>query len=356
MMLQNKLRFFKTNKLFNSILTKYGAAILFVFIATILTLLIWFLIKPRDSYFFMGAVIVSAWWGGFRVGIFAVILSIFTIDFVFIPPRFQFTLFQENFFRLMLFAAQGILFCWLIEKNRQVTEEISASRENLRSLSLYQQGLLEVERKRISLEIHDELGQSLTSIKMDVHQLRKNLQNVTIPQETRIIVSERFSALLSSIDATIAKVRKIATDLRPPILDDFGTVAAIEWQAEEFEKLTGISCVINSNVEECHLDSEVSIAVFRIFQETLTNIARHAEASTVEVNFNVLSDSIILTISDDGKGINLTNIKSGNSLGILGMQERSRLIGGNLAIFPDNETGTVVKLIFPVKKKNNGER
>jgi signal transduction histidine kinase len=341
-----------TTNLKYSFLIRYGGAVFFVFVATIINILIWTLIKPRESYMFMGAVIVSTWWGGFRVGVFSIILSIIAIDLVFISPTFEFTFFDGNFLRLCLFSVQGLLFCWLIDKNYQISEENRLAKENLQSLSVHQQNLLEAERKRIALEIHDELGQALTTMKMDVHQL-KQLSDSSFKSNVKADFSGKYTNLLSLIDSTVSKIRQIATNLRPPILDDFGTIAAIEWQAEEFEKTTGISCVVNSNVEDCELSPETSIAVFRIFQETLTNIARHSQANIVEINVDVKPNEIILKVFDNGKGIEVENIKSNKSLGILGMNERTRLIGGKLQILREKKGGTTVELTIPNNKNIN---
>lgn len=144
-------------------------------------------------------------------------------------------------------------------------------------------------------------------------------------------------------------VRRIATELRPPILDDLGLAAAIEWQAQEFGRRTGISCVVSTNVESVEFDSEFSTAVFRIFQETLTNIIRHAGANTITVSLKKSDQKLILRVEDDGKGIQPGNTNGNGSLGILGMRERARLIAGELEFFNGDENGTIVLLTAPVK-------
>jgi signal transduction histidine kinase len=213
--------------------------------------------------------------------------------------------------------------------------------------------LREDERKRIALEIHDELGQALTSLKMELHLLKRQVKVIDSPPKS-VEATEKIEDLSEMIDATILSVRRIATELRPPILDDLGLVAAIEWQSQEFERRTGIPCVLSTNVENIGMDSEFTTAIFRIFQEALTNIARHAAAKNVAVDLKLSDSTLILSIKDNGKGIqSFTNINQ--SLGILGMRERTRLIGGELKVFNGEKSGTTVLMTAPINKEIRSE-
>ena len=337
----------KFAKLFsNSILIHFVVAVVFVGLALVVTLLIWAFIQPLGSPLFLVAIVLSAWWGGLRAGIFATIFSGIILDFYFISPQYQFAGNMDDIFRLIFFGAEGFVLSWLIDTRRIAAEEIENSREQLRALSLHQQNLREAEQKRIALEVHDELGQSLTGIKLGVHWLNRQI-NEANGNSSKTSVTEKLNDLMRMIDSTILSVRRIATELRPAVLDDFGLLAAIEWQASEFEKKTEIPCLLKSNVENLDLNSESTIAVFRIFQEALTNIIRHAEASTVKVNFESSDEEIVMRVEDNGKGINLNNMQNRTSLGILGMQERARLIGAGLKIFEGKKGGTTVELIIP---------
>ncbi len=329
---------------------RYGTAVLAVGVALSLTLLIGIFIKSIASPLFLLAIMVVAWKHGIRPGIVATVISGICIDYFFVTPVYQLGGSLDNIVRLVIFTAQGWAFCWLITSRNKALRQINESRDRLQALSLRQQTLREEERKRISLEIHDELGQALTGMKLETHSLSKKILAPGANGDNDE-TSQRISDLLASIDSTIGTVRRIATELRPPILDDLGLVAAIEWQAQEFQRRTGITCLLSANVEKVDLDAEFTTAVFRIFQETLTNITRHASANTVTVNLRKLRDKLILKVEDDGSGIKIENIDSSRSLGILGMRERARLIGGELEVFNGEKSGATVLLTASLAQK-----
>jgi signal transduction histidine kinase len=335
-------------KLFsNSFAIRYGVAFIFVLLALGITLLLWsLLVKPVSSPLFLGAIALSAWLFGFRPAVFASVLSGIFIDYFLVEPLHAFNGSREEILRLLLFVAEGAFLSWLISARKIAEQEIKNSREQLLALSLRQQTVREAEQKRISLEIHDELGQALTGMKMEVHWLKRQIYEQNL-NGAPVSVTEKLTELSNQIDTTIGSVRRISTELRPAILDDFGLVAAIEWQAREFERKTTVSCHLNSEVENLALDTESTTAVFRIFQETLTNITRHADASVVKVNLRSLGERILMRVEDNGKGIDLTKLKNTASLGILGMRERTRLIGGELNIYCGDKGGTTVELAFP---------
>lgn len=330
-----------------SFVFRYGIAVLLVGASLAITLFIWTFVKSFASPLFLLAIVVASWIGGIRPGIFATVLSGIIIDYFFIMPEYQISGELDDILRLIIFTVEGYMLCWMVSWRTTATEEIKKSREELQALSLRQQSLIENERKRIALEIHDELGQSLTALKMSIHLLRKHLEKIENPKDFAES-DKRLKDLLQLTDTTISSVRRISTELRPAILDDLGLVAAIEWQAREFQRLTGIPCKMSTNVENINLGSEFSTAVFRIFQETLTNIIRHAETKNVKVNLQKLKQKLILRVEDNGKGIQTVKKNGENSLGILGMRERARLIGGELQVLSGAETGTIVELTAPL--------
>ena len=175
-------------------------------------------------------------------------------------------------------------------------------------------------------EIHDELGQELTGLKMDLSWLVKRLS-----KNQKSLISKTES-MLKLVDSIIQTVRRISSELRPGVLDDLGLIAAIEWQAQDFENRTGITCDFSSSVEEIDLDRDRSTAVFRIFQETLTNVSRHANATRVKISLEESADSLILRIEDNGKGIKESEVSHPKSLGLLGMRERVLVFGGKVKI------------------------
>ena len=336
-------------KLFaDSFLVRYGGAVILVLTSLGITLLMWsFLVKPVGSPLFLGAIALSAWLFGFRPGILASIIAGILIDYFLVNPLHDFSGSREEILRVFVFVAEGTFLCWMISARRIADEETKNSQKQLLALSLYQQNLREAEQKRISLEIHDELGQALTGMKMDVHWLKRLITDQR-EDKSPAAVTDKLTELSNLIDTTIVSVRRISTELRPAILDDFGLIAAIEWQAREFERKTDVPCLLKSDVEELDLDTESTTAVFRIFQETLTNITRHANASCVRVNLQMFGEEFLMRVEDNGKGIDFNKIKNGSSLGVLGMRERTRLIGGKLDIFEGDKGGTTVELIFPL--------
>jgi PAS domain S-box-containing protein len=211
----------------------------------------------------------------------------------------------------------------------------------MRALAAHLQSVREEERARVAREIHDELGQAMTAIKMDLAVLARDL-----PAEQKE-PSVRIERSLKLVDETIQAVRRIATELRPGILDDLGLGAAVEWAAEEFQARTGIKCRMSLPDSEIALDQERATALFRIFQETLTNVARHADATEVDVTLARSRDDLSLEVYDNGKGISEENLVEGRSLGILGMRERALLLGGELAISGAPGRGTKVKVRVP---------
>jgi signal transduction histidine kinase len=331
---------------FKSFIVGYGTAVLLVLNALILTRLIWSVANPLSTPLFLAAIIISTWLKGFRVGVFATLVSWFAIDYFFILPNYEFGGDFGEVSRLIIFVLEGVFLCWLVTGRTEALQAIKNSREQVLALSVHQQILREQERKRIALEIHDELGQSLTGLKMEIHLLNRQIKDSCHPGTESI--NGKIKDLLHLIDSTIGTVRRIATELRPPILDDLGLLAAIEWQLEEFGRRTNVSCDISSNIESIEAGDEFSITIFRIFQESLTNIMRHADARSVKVNLKQTDNKLILRIEDDGKGIARENITGGKSLGILGMRERARQIGGEIQFFPGAESGTTVLLTAPI--------
>jgi signal transduction histidine kinase len=230
------------------------------------------------------------------------------------------------------------------KERKRAEDKLRRSLEQLRALSVYLQYVREDERIRISRQVHDELGQALTGLKMDLYWLTSR-----VPRKHRS-AHEKIKAMSAHIDTTIQTVRRIATELRPGILDDLGLVAAIEWQAQEFQKRTGIECVVSSDLKEPILDQDLNTAFFRIFQETLTNIIRHAQASRVEVQLRQEQSSLVLEVRDNGRGVTEAELNDTRSIGVLGMRERAALLQGELQITGIPGEGTTVAVRIPLAR------
>ena len=230
-------------------------------------------------------------------------------------------------------------------ENARLYQAEHAARQQLRDLTAYLQTAREEERTRIAREIHDELGQTLTALKFDLSWLTKRL-----PRDNPDL-AERAAVMSGLIDETIHTVRRVATELRPGLLDDLGLAAALEWQAQEFAERTGIACELRLGDEDVAIERNLATAVFRIFQETLTNIARHAAASKVQVEMERTAGELLLVVQDDGLGIAEEQAADHKSLGLMGMRERARALGGEVAFYGTPGEGTTVILRMPLVKK-----
>ncbi len=228
-------------------------------------------------------------------------------------------------------------------ESRPLTPDLSPASEKLRALSARLQRVREEERARIAREIHDELGQALTGLKLDLAWLGDD------PPASRRAARRRLMALTRRVDETIQAVRRITTALRPPVLDHLGLVAALEWQSRDFAARTGVRVRFDSTLRDEGLDPDVATSVFRIFQEALTNVARHAAASRVAVRASEEGAGLLVEVKDDGRGITEREREDPASLGLLGMEERALMIGGTLEVRGAPGEGTVVTLHVPAR-------
>jgi PAS domain S-box-containing protein len=234
-----------------------------------------------------------------------------------------------------------------ITDRKQAEEKIKATTEQLRALTASLRSAREEEGRRIAREIHDELGSALTSLRWDLESLDKRFSDAREPLSSPGL-RQKIATMIGLTDTTIGTVRKIASELRPSVLDDLGLVEAIEWQAQQFQSRTGILCHCDCSLENLTLNQEQTTAVFRIFQEALTNVLRHAQATRVDVSVEQEGDEFVLTIRDNGKGITEDQQAAPRSLGLLGMRERAHLVGGQMRISGEAGKGTVVTVRVPL--------
>jgi signal transduction histidine kinase len=230
-----------------------------------------------------------------------------------------------------------------VTDRHQSAKEIARSREELRALAARLELVREEERTRIARELHDELGQALTGLKLDLAWMERRLN-----RHANAELRDRCGSLLTRLDEVMVSVRRIVTELRPSVLDQLGLPDAIEWQAQEFATRTGITLELNI---DCDCDSPpdaVASAVFRMLQEALTNVARHANATRVRVDLRMESDTLSLDVRDNGRGITQDELRGSRSLGLVGLRERAIAAGGTVTIDGNAKTGTTVALRLPL--------
>jgi PAS domain S-box-containing protein len=230
-----------------------------------------------------------------------------------------------------------------ITDRHRAAEEIAASREELRALAARLERIREEERTRIARELHDELGQALTGLKLDLAWLERRLN-----RHSQSELVDRCANLLGRLDDVMISVRRIITELRPSVLDHLGLADAIEWQAQDFATRTGLALDLDIQCRSSSPPGGVASAVFRMLQEALTNVAKHANASRVRVALCIASDSLSLEIRDNGRGITPGELRGSHSLGLLGLRERAIAWGGEVTIASNATSGTTVSLRIPL--------
>jgi PAS domain S-box-containing protein len=230
-----------------------------------------------------------------------------------------------------------------ITDRKRAEETVKTSLEQMRLLASKIESTREEERKSISREVHDELGQVLTGIRMELEEIER-----VVPVKNDLFLL-KINRTFNLLDEAITTVQDISARLRPGILDDLGLFAAVEWQTDEFQKMSGITCTLELPEMDSSLDEMRSTALFRIFQETLTNVARHAHAKNVDIKLLETNDAFTLTVRDNGIGITENHLKDPRSLGLIGIQERLRPFHGTCTIKVMQDSGTEVQVYLPKK-------
>lgn len=232
-----------------------------------------------------------------------------------------------------------------VTARRQAEEALLASREEIRSLALSASNAREQEKRRVARELHDELGQALTALKIDVNWVRDNLAAGPRAAEAKL------AAMQDLIDSTVASARRIASELRPLMLDDLGLVAACDWLAQNFRQRSGVACELVIGEGELDLPDPYATAVFRVLQESLTNATKHARATQVEVTLERSADEVVLTVRDNGVGFAPAQPRKPGSHGFTGLRERAALLNGSITIDSAPGRGTVIEMRLPAQPR-----
>ncbi len=236
---------------------------------------------------------------------------------------------------------------WLIRditERKRAEDEIRRSREQLSALASHLESIHEEERSRVSRDLLDEMAVGLVGLKMDLAWVAGRLRQDQHP------LQEKVGRSLTLLDTTIQSMRRLVTELRPPVLDGLGLVAAIEWQAQEFQTRTGIECQFSCNLEDIAVDRESSTALFRTCQEALSDVACHAKPTRVSIHLERTPERLVLTVADNGRGITEAELADRLAFGLLGMRERARALGGSLTINGQPDGGTTVAVEVPSRR------
>jgi PAS domain S-box-containing protein len=237
---------------------------------------------------------------------------------------------------------------------REAQERLRESHEQSRRAAARLRARREEDRTRIARELHDQLGQALAVLKIDLHWLG---HQVEVGPATRLpALNAKIDNMIRVVDDTISRVRRLSSELRPPVLDKLGLLAAVEWEAEEFAHRTRIHTRVSTGIEHVGLDRGRSTAVFRILQEALTNVATHAAAANVRISVSVADTHLRIAVSDDGRGVAAEQTAGSRALGILGMRERASLLGGTVAVRRGRRRGTVVTIGIPLADRRRVPR
>jgi signal transduction histidine kinase len=300
-------------------------------ISSVISAILWYFGENRMTYISD----TIAYWNAFvRLGFFFIVVIL--LDYV---KKYNHSLGD-------IIKARTIELEKEITVRKKVEEEVKEKNEQLSNLAMSIEKVKEEENLKIAREIHDELGQVLTALKMEVNLLGQKLVDDNKS-------AKKLDSVNDLIDETINLVRKISTRLRPRLLDELGLFPAMEMQVRELQTRTGIRCITQLPEVEIINDKEMSLAIFRIFQEALTNIIRHAKATNVLIKSYLSSDHFVMEIKDNGIGIGIIEQTSNGSLGILGMRERVSLLNGNLNIENISSGGTLLRVDIPINNNNH---
>ena len=235
-----------------------------------------------------------------------------------------------------------------ISQRVRTEQALRHSREELREMASVSQKVREQEKSRVARELHDELGGALTALKMDAAWLHQRLPDGAADLEEKLASMQRL------LDQTVAATRRISADLRPMMLDDLGLAPAVDWLVQDFQRRSGIACELAIGSPELQTHGTNATAIFRILQESLTNVARHAAATQVEITLEAEEQELVLTVRDNGRGFSTGESRASGSFGLIGMRERVYLLNGEVSVHSEAGKGTLIEVRIPLDQAENG--
>ncbi len=340
---------------------KFALSLCMPFVATALQIYFWAYINPFIFLMFYPAVFVSGWLGGLFGGVISTILSVLLLLWFFVHPIHSFFDAQPNsYLAIAIFSINGFIISFLFHRIevgkaiyaanqraynmelerrvRQRTSELVEARNQIASFASEQDRAIEQERRRVSREVHDQIGQIFTAIKLIIQAIPRDV----IPQDQQ-------DALRQAIDMGVVSTRKITAELRPPLLDDLGLVAALDYFGQDVARACNLACEIRVKNDR-QLDPGIALGLFRISQEAVNNVLRHAAASRILLSGQTEGDRYIFRIEDDGRGFDRSTTRKG-AMGIISMEERAHLLGGDCTVVSAPGSGTRVEVTLPLERE-----
>jgi two-component system sensor histidine kinase UhpB len=303
---------------------------------------------------FLCAVMLSAWFGGLKPGLLATALSVLAFDYYFAAPIYSLSVDIKQIPRLLIFALAALFVGLLSAAQRIATESLRHARDELdgtvQQLHVLSRRLFQIqedERRHLARELHDQMGQALTALKIDLQATQR--------LEERTDIVRRLDDSIAALERLLQQARQLSLELRPPLLDDLGLVPALRWYLDQQAQRAGLRVEFFADPALERVDAAIETACFRVAQEALTNVLRHARAQTVSVELHRTAEALHLMVRDNGIGFDVVTAQQRSSLGLHGMRERVALVGGELDCKSAPGRGTEVHAFFPVQSRADAQ-
>jgi signal transduction histidine kinase len=336
------------------VIARYGVAVVSVSAALVCSWWMDMYLVGSPVSLFLCAVMFSAWFGGLNPGLLATALSVLAFKYYFADPEYSLALDTEEIPRLLIFALAALFVGLLSASQRIATESLRHARDELdgavQQLHVLSRRLFQIqedERRHLARELHDQMGQALTALKIDLQATQR--------LEERTDIVRRLDDSIAALERLLQQARQLSLELRPPLLDDLGLVPALRWYLDQQAQRAGLRVEFFADPALERVDAAIETACFRVAQEALTNVVRHARAQTVSVELHRTAEALHLMVRDNGIGFDVVTAQQGASMGLHGMRERVALVGGELDCKSAPGRGTEVHAFFPVQSRADAQ-